>query len=111
MAHGIILFMPRFDRCGNLFIFRRLFSFEIERSSCDPQCSGYLAFGIGAMRPTQLVGQFDLVCRLYFLISPEAFFKISFCTVNSPMSFFKSSGDSPGSYPWEWAFCLGSRLS
>src|SRR5260370_21975098 len=46
-------------------------------------------------------------CRLYFLSSPEAFFRISFCTVNSPMICFKSSCDSPGSYPWEWGISLG----
>jgi hypothetical protein len=46
-------------------------------------------------------------CRLYLLSSPEAFFSISFRTVNSPMICFKSSGDSPGSYPWDWGISLG----
>jgi len=99
VAHRIILFMPLFNRDGHCFIFARLFSFEIEGSSSDLQCSGYLAFGVGTVRPTQSVRQFDLLCRFYFLNSPEAFFRISFCTVNSPMIFFKSSGDCPGSYP------------
>src|SRR6266852_7930933 len=109
MSHRIILLMPLFNRRGDLFILLRLFAFEIVGSSCDLQCSGHLAFGVGAVRPTQLMRQFHLLCRLYLLSSPEAFFSISFCTVNSPMIFFKSSGDSPGSYPWNWAFCLGSR--
>src|SRR5260221_8887313 len=97
MSHRIILLMPLFNRRGDLFILLRLFAFEIESSSCDLQCSGHLAFGVGAVRPTQLMRQFHLLCRLYLLSSPEAFFSISFCTVNSPMIFFKSSGDSPGS--------------
>src|ERR1700688_4897293 len=96
---------------GHRFNFLHLFAFEIERSSCDLQRSRHLAFEIGAVRPTQLVRQFDLLCGLYLLNSPEAFFSISFRTFNSPMIFFKSSGDSPGSYPWDWAFCSGSRLS
>lgn len=97
MAHRIILFMPLFNRSGHRFIFPRLFAFEIEGSSCYSQGVCHLAFGIGAVRPTQLVGQFYLLCGFYFLSSPEAFFKISFCTVSSPMIFFKSSGDWPGS--------------
>jgi len=46
-------------------------------------------------------------CRCYLLSSPEAFFRMSFCTVNSPMSLFESSGASPGSYPCEWGISLG----
>src|SRR6266566_299134 len=97
MPHGIILLMPLFNRGGDRFIFLCLFAFKIERSSCHAQGSRHLAFRIGAVRPTQLVGQFHLLCGLYFLNSPEAFFKISFWTVSSPITFFKSSGDSPGS--------------
>ena len=49
---------------SDLFILYCLFAFEIECSSCHTQCSRYLAFGIGAVRPTQLVRQFYLLCRL-----------------------------------------------
>jgi hypothetical protein len=35
MAHGIILFLPLFNRGGHRFIFPRLFAFAIQRSSCD----------------------------------------------------------------------------
>jgi hypothetical protein len=31
--------------------------------------------------------------------SPRDFFRMSFCTVSSPMSFLRSSGDSPGHIP------------
>src|SRR5258708_9024774 len=81
MAHRIILFMPVLNRRGYLFICWGLLSFEIEGSSCKAQRSSHLAFGVGAVRPTQLVRQFHLLCRGYLLISPEAFFRISFCTV------------------------------
>ena len=99
MAHRIILLMPLCNRGGYPFILQRLFTFEIECSSCNTQGSGHLAFRIGALRPTQLVRQFHLLCGFYLLSSPEAFFRISFWTVSSPMICFKSSGDSPGSYP------------
>src|SRR6266480_2100744 len=99
MTHRIILFMPLLNGCRYLFIFAGLLSFEIERCSRKAQCSDHLALSIGAVRPTQLMRPFHLLCRLYFLSSPEAFFRISFCTVNSPIIFFKSSGASPGSYP------------
>src|SRR6185437_13507217 len=91
--------------------FFSLLSVQIQRSTRQTECTGDLTFLVGAVRPTQLVRQLHLLCRFYFLSSPEAFFRISFCTVNSPMIFFKSSGDSPGAYPCACAFCFGSRLS
>src|SRR5258706_3015678 len=98
MSHRIILLMPLFNRRGDLFILQRLFAFEIESSSCDLQCvfpPGFWSRGREADTTDAPVP--PLSCRLYFLSSPEAFFRISFCTVNSPMIFFKSSVDSPGS--------------
>src|SRR5260221_6354368 len=68
MSHRIILLMPLFNRRGDLFILLRLFAFEIESSSCDLQCSGHLAFGVGAVRPTQLMRQFH-PSRVVFISS------------------------------------------
>src|SRR5438067_11417032 len=105
MTHRIILFMPLFNRRGYLFIFAGLLSFEIEGSSGKAQRSRHLAFRIGAMRPTQLVRQFDLLCRGYFLSSPEAFFRISFCTVKSPIIFVTTQppreAGGEGNRPWQ----------
>jgi hypothetical protein len=56
--------MPLFNRCGHLFIFSCLLPLEIKCSSCYAQRSCYLAFGVAAVRSTQLVRQFDLLCRL-----------------------------------------------
>src|SRR5712692_799912 len=78
---------------------------------CEVQRTCHLTFCIGAIGVTQLVSHFHLLSRPYLPSSPEAFFKISFCTVNSPMIFLRSSGDSPGAYPWACALALGLRLS
>lgn len=99
MTHRIIFFMPRFNRYSHLFIFFRLLSLQIQRSSRQAERAGHLRFGVGAIGLTQLKCYFYLFHRFYLPNSPEAFFRIPFWTVNSPMIFFNSSGDSPSAYP------------
>src|SRR5205807_1627492 len=111
MAHRIIFFVPCFNGYCYLLILFCLLPLQIERPSRYSQCSSNLAFCVGAVGLAELVCQLHLLCWFYLLNSPDAFFKISFRTVNSPIIFFKSSGDSPGAYPCDCAFCLGSRFS
>src|SRR5579875_1491208 len=93
MSQSVICFMPGFNGDSYLLIFFRLFSLQIEGAACYPQCASHLTFRVGTARLTQLMRQFHLLCACYLPSSPEAFFRISFCTVSSPMIFFKSSGD------------------
>ena len=70
-----------------------------------------LAFGVGAIGRHQMSRQFHLLCCFQLPNNPCTFFRISFCTVNSPMILLRSSGDSPGAYPWACALAFGLRLS
>ncbi|WP_236031544.1 hypothetical protein [Ktedonospora formicarum] len=63
VAKRIIHFMPLLDGESHLPIFLRLLGGPIERGSPHMQSSRDLALGVGAMRLTQLVGQFYLLRR------------------------------------------------
>ncbi len=99
VAQRVIKFVSPFDSDGDLLVILRLLSMQIESAARSAQGASDLAFGIGAVRLAQLTRPFHLLCRAYLPTSPETFFRISFGTVNSPMIFFSSSGDSPGAYP------------
>src|SRR5579885_2912096 len=112
MAEGIVDLVPRLESHGDLFLFDCLLRGPIERGSTDTQRTSGLAFRVGPIGYAQLMSHFHQLARPYFPPnSREAFFKISFCTVSSPMIFLRSSGASPGSYPWLIAFWAGLRLS
>src|SRR5258708_2918462 len=101
--------MPLFN--GHPLILKRSLALQIQTATRKRERTHHLALAIGAVGSQQLLGQFHLLCGFQCANNPCTFFRISFCTVSSPMSFLSSSGDSPGAKPCACAFCLGSRLS
>ena len=89
----------------------RSFGFQVEATTGNAQQFGQLAFIEGLPRSTQRAGQFHSMLFAHESRSPRDFFSRAFWTVNSPISFFNSSGDSPAAYPSAFARVFGLRLS
>lgn len=63
MTERIIDLVPLLDGDRDLLVLERLFGRPIERGSANFQCAGNLAFAVGAIGPTELMGQFHLLGR------------------------------------------------
>jgi hypothetical protein len=96
MAQRVVTFVLGLNRHGNRLILPGLFGAHVVTGSCKTQGTCHLALAVGTIGRDELRGQFHLLCRFYLPNSPCTFFRISFCTVNSPMILLRSSGDSPG---------------
>ncbi len=98
MAERIIDLMPLLDSDCDLFVLDRLFRAQVQAPTRQAEGTRDLAFGIGAVGYAKVMGQLHQLRGSYFPAnSREAFFRISFCTVSSPMIFLRSSGEVPGS--------------
>src|SRR5215831_8851111 len=103
--------MPVFNLYCQSFIELGSLQLQIEATACNAQELSQLAFIEGLPGSTQRAGQFHSVLFAHEPRSPRDFFSRAFWTVNSPISFFSSSGDSPSAYPSAFARVFGLRLS
>src|SRR5260370_10213858 len=111
VAHGIIFLVCLLNPHGQRFVQLWTLALHVETTSGNAQDRSQLTFVDQTVGSTQRPGQFHLLLFALLPNSPRDFFRISFCTVSSPISFFRSSGDSPGSYPCAFLRLFGSRWS
>src|SRR5260221_53557 len=111
MAHGIVFLMRCLNAHRQGFIGSGTLALHVQAAASNAQHPGELAFVDRTVGSTQRARQFHFVLLAHFPNSPRDFFRMSFCTVSSPISFLRSSGDSPGSYPCALLRLVGSRWS
>src|SRR5579875_1943070 len=111
MPHGIVFLLGLFNAHGQGFIQFWTLRLHIKTAAGNAQDTGHLALVHRTVRSTQRAGQLHFVLFAHFPNSPRDFFRISFWTVSSPISFLRSSGDSPGSYPCALRRLCRSRWS
>src|SRR6266568_3884177 len=109
MAHRVVLLMGGFDADRQRLVLLGTLQMDVQTTARNAQHSRQLAFLDRTAGSTQRARQFHPLLFAHLPSSPRDFFSSSFCTVRSPISFFSSSGDSPGSYPCALARLPGSR--
>ena len=96
MAHRIIFLMGGFNTHRQGFILLGTFELEVETTARNPQRPRHLAFIDRTAGSTQRARQLHFLLFAQLPNSLRDFFRMSFCMVSSPISFLRSSGDSPG---------------
>src|SRR5579872_4856031 len=97
MAHGIVFLMGGFDAHRQSFIGFEALTLHVQAAAGNARHLRQLTFVDRTAGSTQRARQLDFLLLAHFPSSPRDFFRMSFWTVSSPISFLRSSGDSPGS--------------
>ena len=99
MAHGIVFLLSGFNAHRQGFVGFGPLALHRQAATGNAPRPGQLAFVDRTAGSAQRARQLHFVLLAQLPNSPRDFFSMAFCTVSSPISFLRSSGDSPGSYP------------